>query len=146
MTFRRASTRYSTTPVPVTPYQAAQQAWDDRIGSARVQAHNWRRMALGTLVLSFLMAAALIWQSTRSFVQPYIVEVDNQGAVRAVGPAMEAYRPTDAQIAYHLSHFLRDVRSVPIDPIVLRENWLEAYDYATDRAAMTLNEYARIKD
>ena len=59
---------------------------------------------------------------------------------------MEAYRPTDAQIAYHLSHFLRDVRSVPIDPIVLRENWLEAYDYATDRAAMTLNEYARIKD
>jgi type IV secretion system protein VirB5 len=38
------------------------------------------------------------------------------------------------------------VRSIPIDPIVLRDNWLEAYDYATDRAASALNDYARIKE
>lgn len=146
MLFRRPGVRYSTTPAPVTPYQAAQQQWDERIGSARVQARNWRLMALGTLLLTFLMAAALIWQSTRSIVTPYIVEVDNQGAVRALGPATEAYRPTDAQIAYHLTQFIRNTRSVPMDPIVLRNNWLEAYDYATDRAAATLNEYARDKN
>ena len=27
------------------PYQKAKSAWDERIGSARVQAYNWRAMA-----------------------------------------------------------------------------------------------------
>jgi len=142
----RASVRYSTTPPPVTPYQAAQQLWDERIGSSRVHAKNWRLMAFGVLLLAFVMAGGLLWLSTRSIVTPYVVEVDTQGSVRAVGPAMEVYRPTDAQIDYHLSRFLRNVRSIPIDPIVLRENWLEAYDYATDRGAAALNDYARVKD
>jgi type IV secretory pathway TrbF-like protein len=146
MRFRRSSIRYSTTLAPATPYQAAQQLWDERIGSARVQAKNWRLMAFGSLALSFLIIGALIWQSGRSTITPYVVEVDRQGDVRAVGAAVEAYRPTDAQIAYHLSRFLRNVRSLPIDPIVLRENWLEAYDYTTDRAGATLNEYARAND
>ena len=47
MIFRRAQLRYSQTPQPVTPYQAAAQAWDERIGSARVQAHHWRLAAFG---------------------------------------------------------------------------------------------------
>ena len=46
--FKRASIRYSDSPKPVTPYQAPQQQWDERIGSARVQARNWRLMALGS--------------------------------------------------------------------------------------------------
>ena len=40
--FRRPSIRYGKTPEPETPYQRAAQVWDDRIGSARVQAHSWR--------------------------------------------------------------------------------------------------------
>src|SRR6185312_8395122 len=57
--------------------------------------------------------------------------------------ATENYHPSDAQVAYHLEHFIKDVRAVPLDPIILREQWLQAYDYATDKAAMTLSEYAR---
>jgi len=45
--FKRPSVHYGRTPTPVTPYQRAGQAWDDRIGSARVQARNWRLMAFG---------------------------------------------------------------------------------------------------
>lgn len=44
--FHRPSVRYSNTPEPVTPYQKAQQVWDERLGSARVQANNWRLAAL----------------------------------------------------------------------------------------------------
>ena len=42
MLFRRPSVRYGRTPEPETPYQKATQAWDERIGAARVQARNWR--------------------------------------------------------------------------------------------------------
>jgi type IV secretion system protein VirB5 len=146
MLLRRSSVRYSNTPAPATPYQAAQQLWDDRIGSARVQAKNWRLMALGMLGLTCVMTGGLLWQSTRSIIKPYIVEVDNQGAVRAIGTASETYRPNDAQIAHDLSEFVHNVRSLPLDPIVLRDNWLKAYDHATARSAATLNEYAREKN
>lgn len=47
MCFRRAVQRYGRTPEPVTPFQRSGQLWDERIGSARVQARNWRLMALG---------------------------------------------------------------------------------------------------
>jgi hypothetical protein len=50
--FRRLSVRYGRTPEPVTPYQKAAQAWDERIGSARVQARNWRLIAFGNLFLA----------------------------------------------------------------------------------------------
>jgi type IV secretory pathway TrbF-like protein len=87
-----------------------------------------------------------VWQAGRSTITPYVVEVDTLGDVRAVGPAVAVYEPTDAQIAYHLAQFIENVRSLSIDPIVVRQNWLDAYDYATDRAAATLNDYARDND
>jgi type IV secretory pathway TrbF-like protein len=144
--FRRPSVRYGTTPEPVTPYQKAAQVWDERIGSARVQARNWRLMALGCLALSAGLSVALAWQSTRGSVVPYVVEVDNLGAAQAVAPALDEYRPTDPQIAWHLARFIENVRQVPADPIVLRQSWLRAYDFATDRGAIALNDHARVND
>src|SRR5690606_37786944 len=114
---------------PATPYQSAAQVWDKRIGSARVQAKNWRLMAFGCLVLALLMAAGLVWRSAQSIVTPYVVEVDQTGQVRAVGEAATRYRPDDAQQAHHVARFITMVRSLSIDPIVVRQNWLDAYDY-----------------
>ncbi|MGK7755182.1 conjugal transfer protein TrbF [Roseovarius sp. C03] len=144
--FKRPSVRYSKTPEPVTPYQKATQVWDERIGSARVQARNWRLMAMGCLILTTGTSAALVWQSTRSTVVPYVVEVDRFGAAQAVAPATENFHPTDPQIAFHLARFVENVRQVPADPIVLRQNWLRAYDFTTDRGSVALNDYASVND
>jgi len=35
---------------------------------------------------------------------------------------------------------------VPDDAIIVRQNWLRAYDFATDRGALALNDYARTND
>ena len=144
--FKRATTAYGRTESAVTPYQKAAQVWDERIGSARLQARNWRIMAFGCLVLSLGLSGGVVWQAGRSTITPYVVEIDTLGQTRAVGPAVAAYKPSDAQIAYHLAAFVGRVRSLSIDPIVVRRNWLLAYDYATDRAANTLNEFAREND
>ena len=144
--FKRSTTAYGDTPEPVTPYQKAAQVWDGRIGSARVQARNWRFMAFGCLALAIGLSGGVIWQAGRSTITPYVVEIDTLGQTRAVGPAIAAYEPTDAQIAYHLARFIENVRSLSIDPIVVRQNWLRAYDYATDLAANTLNDHAREND
>jgi type IV secretion system protein VirB5 len=146
MKFRRAVQRYGRTPEPETPYQRAGQAWDERIGSARVQARNWRLLALGELLLSGGLSAALVWQSMQSRVVPYVVEVDRLGEARAVAPAAADYRPTDPQIAWHLGRFITQVRSISLDPVLMRERWLAAYDLATERGERFLDEHARAVD
>lgn len=146
MRLRRSSVSYGITPEPVTPYQKAAQIWDERLGSSRVQAHNWRLMAFGCLGLAFATSAGVVWQAGSSTVTPYVVEVDRAGEVRNLTRAAERYEPTDAQIAFHLARFIGDVRALPTDPIVIRRSWLEAYDFTTDRGAQVLNQYAREND
>jgi type IV secretory pathway TrbF-like protein len=146
MLFRRASQRYGDMPSPVTPYQRAAQIWDDRLGSARTQAKNWRLMAFGSLTLAVGLAAGLIKIAGESRVTPYVVEVDKLGQAQAVAPAERDWTPTDPQIAWYLAHFMQDVRALPLDPVVLRRSWLEAYDYVSDHAAATLNDFARERD
>ncbi|MFZ2982905.1 MAG: conjugal transfer protein TrbF [Sphingobium sp.] len=143
MFFKRSVQRYGRTPPPETPYQRASQLWDERIGSARVQARNWRLMAFGCLALTFGTSAGLAWQSMQSRVTPYVVEVDRLGEARAVQPVDVEYRPTDPQIAWHLSHFITNIRSVSLDPVLMRRDWLAAYDFVTKRGAQFLGEYAR---
>jgi type IV secretory pathway TrbF-like protein len=146
MLFKRTLQRYGRTSEPVTPYRRAAQLWDERIGSARVQASNWRLMAFGCVTLSIGLAAGLVWQSARSRVTPYVVEVDRLGEVRAVAPAITPYQPTDAQIAWYLARFITDVRGLSTDPVLVRRSWLEAYAFASDHAAVFLNEFARSND
>lgn len=144
--FQRSSVRYGRTPEPETPYQRAAQAWDERIGSARVQARNWRLMAFGSLILSGGLAFGLLWQATHGTVTPWVVEVDKLGEARAVAPADAGYTPSDPQVAWHLARFIQLVRSLPADPVVVRRNWLAAYDFTTTSGAAALNDYARAND
>jgi type IV secretion system protein VirB5 len=144
--FRRSATHYGKTPQPETPYQRAAQVWDERIGSARVQARNWRYMAFGSLILAAGFAGALVWQSARGTVVPWVVQVDALGEAQTVAPASADYEPTDPQIAFHLGRFIEQVRSIPADPIIVRQNWLRAYEFTTDRGAAALNDFARAND
>lgn len=143
--FKRPATHYGKTPQPETPYQKAAQVWDERIGSARVQARNWRFMAFGSLFLSAGFAAALVWQSARGTVVPWVVQVDKLGQAQTAAATAD-YRPTDPQVAWHLARFIEQVRGIPADPIIVRQNWLRAYDWTTDRGATALNDYARSND
>jgi len=144
--FKRPSLRYGTAVEPETPYQRAAQAWDDRIGSARIQARNWRLIAFGCLAVSAGLAGGLVWQGARGTITPWVVEVDKLGQAQTVAPANAEYRPSDPQIAFHLARFIEQVRTIPADPVIVRENWLRAYDFTTDRGAMALNDYARTND
>ena len=146
MRWKRPVQRYGQTPEPETPYQRAGQLWDERIGSARVQARNWRLMAFGGLFLTTGLSGALVWQSMQSRVVPYVVAVDSLGQAQAVAPAAKDYKPTDPQIAWFLTKFITDVRGRSLDPVLMRANWLSAYDFATERAALFLGEYARAAD
>lgn len=142
----KRSARYGATPAPETAYQRAGQAWDERLGSARVQAFNWRLMALGLLALSGGLSAGLVTLSLRGGVTPWVVEVDKLGEPRIAAPAVQGARPTDAMIAWTLARFITDVRTVSTDPVLMRQAWLRAYDFTSAEGAAALSDHARRAD
>jgi type IV secretory pathway TrbF-like protein/sugar phosphate permease len=127
----------------ITPYQKAAHAWAERLGSARAQAMNWRFVALGSTSLCALLGLAFAISAGRASVTPYLVQVPRLDGARAINPAMGTNAPSDAQIAFFLARFVKNVRSLSVDPIVVRTSWMDALNYVTDRGAQTLNDYAR---
>jgi type IV secretion system protein VirB5 len=142
----KGSARFGVTPQPETPYQRAGQAWDERIGSARVQARSWRLAALGLLMANTALCGSLAWLATRGSVTPWVVQVDHLGEPRVVAPAVQGARPTDPMIAWTLARFITDVRAVSTDPVIMRQAWLRAYDFTDTAGAAALSDSARRND
>ena len=129
-----------------TPYQRAGQVWDDRMGLSLAHARNWRRFAAANLLLASFLGAGWWAQSERAVVKPFVVEVSDLGQTQRITAIGGRYTPTEAQTARTLADWIRDVRAKSTDPIVIRQNWLRAYDLLTPKAAAFLNAWAQTHD
>lgn len=131
-----------------TPYTAARAHWDDRLGSLVMNAKHWRLGFFGTLFACLSLTGGLIYAMTRSLVEPVVITVDKTtGITNVVGKAStQTYTPQQAEIAYFLGHLVRLLRTVPLDPVVVRAQWNEAYRFLRQSAAMKLNDWARQPD
>jgi len=138
--------RALTSAPEATPYQRAGQVWDDRMGLSLAHARNWRRIAVANLALAAFLGAGWWVQADRAVVKPFVVEVSDLGQTQRITAIGGRYEPTEAQIGHALAGWVRDVRSKSIDPIVIRQNWLAAYDLLTPRAASFLNAWASTHD
>jgi type IV secretory pathway TrbF-like protein len=143
---RARSSRLSKTPEPETPYRQAQQLWDNRMGSSLAHARTWRTAAFCSLGLAGAMAAGVVVLALRPAAVPFVIEASETGEARLVGPATSAYEPRDAQLSWHIARFIEMVRGLPSDAIVVRQNWLRAYDWATQGGAQVLNAMAEEDD
>lgn len=129
-----------------TPYQRAGQVWDARMGLTLAHARNWRRLAVANLGLALFLGAGWWAQAERAVVKPFVVEVSSWGETQKITALTGRYQPSDAQVGHALAGWIRDVRSKSVDPIVLRQNWLRAYDLLGPRAAGFLNDWAQAND
>jgi len=134
--------------VPATRYTRARAQWDDRLGTLVTNAKHWRLGFFGALFACLSLTGGLIYAMTRSLVEPVVITVDKTtGVTNVVGKAStQAYTPQQAEIAYFLGHIVRLLRAVPLDPVVVRAQWNEAYRFMRQSAAMKLNDWARQPD
>src|SRR5690606_28051090 len=140
------SSRLSRTPEPETPYRKAQELWDRRMGASLAEAGAWRMAAVLMLALAACLAAGVVTLALRPAAVPFVIEASETGEARLLGPAMSDYEPSDAQLSWHLARFIEMVRGLPSDPVVVRRNWLRAYDWATQGGAQVLNAMAKADD
>lgn len=143
--FSRSKRPLSAAP-ETTPYQRAAQVWDDRLGLTLAHARNWRRMAFASLALAAFLGVGWFVQSRQAVVRPFLVEVASWGQTEKITAIDGRYEPTQAQIGYALAEWIRQVRGKSIDPVVIRQNWLKAYDLLTPKAAEQLNGWAQTHD
>lgn len=133
---------YGSVIPPETPYQRARQEWDERMGLTVVHARNWRLASFIFAVVAVALTAALVVQSSKSKVVPVLVALNPvTGEPSVLGDANQLRKPPGPlEIKYFLSEFIRLVRSVPLDPVVVKQNWLRSYLYLRKGAATFLNE------
>lgn len=140
--FKEEKVSYKGEP-QVTPYQAAQREWDDRIGSGVIQAKNWRIIAFLSTFISLVILGLLFYILALKKDKVFIAEVLADGRVVNVSSLQINYNPTVAQKEYFIFQFVENIRNLPLDPVVAKKNWLKAYDFLTTRASNKLNELFR---
>lgn len=140
--FKKETSKYES-PESQTPYQRAKLEWDERIGSARTQAKNWRIVAILALVAVVLLLMTLIAVLNQKSDRIFVAEVTKTGRVVNVSPLLVKYQPTVAQQEYFIAHFIELIRSLPLDPVVAKNNWLNAYNFLNARGAERLNTFLR---
>jgi type IV secretory pathway TrbF-like protein len=124
------------------PYARAAAAWDDRIGSARVQAANWRYIAFASMTLALISTTGAVIIGVKKQVATYVVEVDKTGMPGRITLASDTFRPEPAQVGYFVGEVVRLVRERPLDPVVMRQQWTKAYQFIAGPAVSGMNEYA----
>lgn len=143
--FFRSKRAMSARPI-ATPYQRAGQVWDERMGLSLAHARNWRRMAFANMALAAFLGVGWWMQSRQAVVKPFVVEVSEWGQTQKITAIDGRYEPTSAQVSHALATWIDQVRSKSTDAVVIRENWLAAYDLLTPKAASFLNSWASSHD
>ena len=129
-----------------TPYMRARQEYDDLIGNAVVRASNWRTACYISLFSLIISITGLIIVSNNNKIIPYVIEVTDTGKVKLTGKAENnQYNPGKAVIHYFLSDYVKNICSVPMDKVLLRNNILKAYNFVTNNGKNILNAYMKEK-
>jgi type IV secretory pathway TrbF-like protein/sugar phosphate permease len=119
--------------IPVTTQAKPGRGHNSLAITVHGQITNWRLAALGSALLCGLLSLSLG------------IQVGRAGAVAHPGEhfGVRGSRPSDSEIAYFLTGFVENIRSLSSDPVVVHRNWRNAYTNVTGPAAQTVDDYAR---
>ncbi|MEI7668459.1 MAG: conjugal transfer protein TrbF [Pseudomonadota bacterium] len=130
---------------PDTIYARVQKSWDDRLGSVVKRAANWRMAFFISSGIASICAIGLVIVAIRPPLPPLVIAVDKMtGAANVVGRLnAQTYEPQKIEIQYFLGHFVKLVRPIPIDGVVLKQNWGQAKYFLRETANNELEQSAR---
>ena len=126
------------------PYVQGWREWDERYADLVIGKRNWQLAAGGLLVLGIILAAGMVWLSSRSRYVVYAVEVDKLGyALTQAQPLTAASAPdvVDRIERYEVASFIRQARAVSNDPQVEQQMLNSLLAHARGASDHFLDEY-----
>lgn len=127
-------------------YDAARRGWNDRLENEMRHARGWRLATAGAGVVTLAAVIGLVLLANRPAPAPLYVQVNPDGSMQAMGRASSEFVAGEREYRYYLGKWVERVRTVSLDPVVVRNNWNEAYAFMTPQAANKLNAWARQPD
>lgn len=104
-------------------YMRAKDEYESRVGNAIKAKFNWQRIAFISLVICLISVLGIVFMSTKASVIPLVITVNNDGIPTVIGKAdIQKHLPQDPEIRYFLGQFIYKARSVPLDPVLAKNN------------------------
>jgi type IV secretion system protein VirB5 len=126
--------------VPTLPYDLAKKVWDDRMGSATMQARAWRRMAFVMGAVTAAAVAGSVYLGSLPKTVPYIVSLDDSRAAVNV-LRLRRTEVKDADVRYFIQMFVTWIRTVSVDPAVIQSNYKQAFGFTSKSGAAILKTH-----
>jgi len=130
-------------------YLQARREWDERYGDLVLGKRNWQIAAAGLMLLTFVLAFGIVWESARAKVVPYVVEVDKLGYALTMPTALTASGTStsvERMKRYEVAAFIRNARSVCSDPVVEQNMLNDLLAHAHGAADRFLESYFHADD
>jgi type IV secretory pathway TrbF-like protein len=134
----------SRSELALSPYTQARKEWDARMGSAVIQAKNWRLLSFAVTGLLFASLAGNVYLGKQPKAVPHIVDVDALGAPTYRGPAEALtahFTPSEPLIRYQVRRFIELTRTVSSDNVLLRKYWVDVYKMLTTGGSTLLTDW-----
>ncbi len=131
------------------PYVPGWREWDERYADLVIGKRNWQIAAGGLLLATIILAAGMVWLSSRTRYIVYAVEVDKLGYALTQAQPLTASSPPDVidRIErYEVASFIRQARSVSSDPQVEQQALNSLLAHTRGAADHFLDEYYHSDD
>lgn len=141
--------RFTQNESTLSPAEKASRKWDAREGEIIEQNTNLRRLLVGLMVVIVALGSALAYKAISENYLVYVVETDiKTGEVRNVGTAnkMNNYKPSEQVYNFFIRQFVTDIRSIPLDEVVYKQQLEEASAFLTKDGANLLTSVMQKED
>lgn len=118
----------------LSPADKAKRTWDEREGDIIVRNHNLRKLVMLLLLILVVLVGCIIYLATKSSVQPFVVMANPEtGEIWHVGTIAEAqdFEPNEAMKKYFVSNVVKNLREMPLDPVVYTDNTKKGFYFMT---------------
>lgn len=129
---------------PLEPFkQSRHMHFADMLANDRFLLKKSEQRNIIYLIIIAICVVATVLVATTFNYKTYVVRVDNAtGSIETGGELKTTnYEPREAEIQHFLVKYIDNIRSVPLDPIVLKGQWNEAEHYMTKDALNKLNAF-----
>ena len=120
--------------VSYNPYLAARREWDERYGDQISRARNWRTMAFLSAAIAIVLAAGLIWQSSRSRIVPFIAVIDSFGRPIVSGLSDQTTTADERLKKAIILEWVEELRTVTTDGVAQRKAIDHVYSHIANNS------------
>jgi type IV secretion system protein VirB5 len=132
---------------PLTRWQQAATIYAQYRRDPEVRATWWKSIALLSILSGCIQGVGTIRVAHRPTIEPHYVYVTTAGKVLGTEKISATPYRVEEEVLRHLTvEWIEWVRSIPLDPSILHQNWQKAMAMSTDSVAQRLWAYAKAMD